>query len=62
VSGHHTYPGLEIINMSKRSAVASGDHLPPVSCAQTRITPNSVTAHVAHPDAAPPENQLTAMA
>ncbi len=32
-----------------RSAVVSGGQGPPGNCAQTRMTPSSVTAHVAHP-------------
>lgn len=52
-SGHQTYSRLATVSMSSRSALVSGDHSPPGNCAQTRITPSSVTAHVAHPPVAP---------
>jgi hypothetical protein len=48
-SGHQTYSRLAAVSRSSRSAVASGSQGPPGSCAQTRITPSSVTAHVAQP-------------
>jgi hypothetical protein len=52
-SGHQAELRLLAVNTRRRSAVDSGGHEPPGSCAHTRITPSSVTAHVAHPSEAP---------
>ena len=51
-SGHQTWPRLLAVNTRRRSAVDSGAHEPPGNCAQTLMTPSSVTAHVAQPSPA----------
>jgi hypothetical protein len=56
------YPGLLAVRTSSARAVVSGSQAPPGSWAHTRITPSSVTTHVAHPLAmASPANQSTAL-
>lgn len=44
-----TYFRLAAVSMRSRSAVVAGSHGLPGSCAQTRMTPSSITAHVAQP-------------
>jgi hypothetical protein len=48
-SGQNSYSRLAAVSSRSRSAVVSGGQGPPGSCAQTRITPSSVTAQVAQP-------------
>jgi hypothetical protein len=54
-SGQKRWPELETRSWSRASTVARGGRLPIGSCAQTRITPSSVSGHVAHPSTAPVE-------
>lgn len=44
-----SYSRLAAVRSRSLSAVVSGSHGTPGSCAQTRITPSSVTAQVAQP-------------
>jgi hypothetical protein len=52
-SGQKTHSRLAAVSMRIWSAARSGGHGPPGSCAQTRMTPSSLTTHVAQPRNAP---------